>query len=66
MSRWWRMAAPRSSDWAILIRLLVGLLADLLLGAWGVDALTSLAIVWFVVKEGREAWRGEVCCEIDH
>lgn len=42
-----------------------GLIADLLLGAWWVDALTSLAIVWFVVKEGREAWSGEDCCEVD-
>ena len=29
-------------------------------GAWWIDAVTSLAIVWFLVKEGREAWeRGE-------
>ena len=23
---------------------------------------TSLGIVWFVVKEAREAWSGEDCC----
>jgi divalent metal cation (Fe/Co/Zn/Cd) transporter len=43
----------------------VGLIVDLLLGAWWVDAVTSLAIVWFVVKEGREAWKGEDCCDHD-
>jgi len=43
----------------------IGLTADLLLGAWWVDAVTSLAIVWFVVKEGREAWKGEECCDHD-
>ncbi|MGC1860978.1 MAG: cation transporter [Methylocystis sp.] len=43
----------------------IGLIADLLLGAWWVDAVTSLAIVWFVVKEGRESWRGEDCCHHD-
>jgi Co/Zn/Cd efflux system component len=43
----------------------VGLLADLLLGAWWVDAVTSLAIVWFVIKEGREAWIGNICCDDD-
>ena len=32
------------------------------LGAWWVDAVTSLGIVWFVVKEAREAWNGEDCC----
>jgi divalent metal cation (Fe/Co/Zn/Cd) transporter len=41
----------------------VGLLAQLALGAWWVDSVTSLAIVWFLVKEGREAWAGEDCCE---
>lgn len=41
----------------------VGLIADLLLGAWWVDAATSLTILWFVVKEGREAWRGGECCD---
>jgi hypothetical protein len=27
----------------------------------GPDAVTSLAIVWFLIKEGREAWQGETC-----
>jgi divalent metal cation (Fe/Co/Zn/Cd) transporter len=44
----------------------VGLLADLvLLGGWWVDAVTSLVIVGFVVKEAREAWSGEDCCDHD-
>jgi divalent metal cation (Fe/Co/Zn/Cd) transporter len=37
----------------------VGLLAQLAFGAWWIDAVTSLAIVWFLVKEGREAWESE-------
>jgi divalent metal cation (Fe/Co/Zn/Cd) transporter len=41
----------------------VGLLADWVLGAWWVDAVTSLGIVWFVVKEAREAWSGDDCCD---
>lgn len=36
-----------------------GLLAQLALGAWWVDSVTSLAIVYFLVKEGREAWTAE-------
>jgi divalent metal cation (Fe/Co/Zn/Cd) transporter len=43
----------------------ISLIADLLLGAWWVDTATSLAILWFVVKEGREAWKGEECCDHD-
>jgi divalent metal cation (Fe/Co/Zn/Cd) transporter len=38
---------------------LIGLVAQLALGAWWVDAATSLVIVWLLVKEGREAWKGE-------
>jgi hypothetical protein len=41
---------------------MVGLVANWLLAAWWVDAVTSLAIVWFIVKEAREAWSGEGCC----
>ncbi len=37
----------------------IGLGAQLAFGAWWIDAVTSLAIVWFLVKEGREAWEGE-------
>lgn len=32
-----------------------------LVGAWWIDGVGSLVIVWFLVKEGREAWRGEAC-----
>jgi len=35
------------------------LVAQLAFGAWWVDAVASLAIVWFLVREGREAWEGE-------
>ena len=39
----------------------LGLVAQFLVGAWWIDAVTSLAIVWFLVKEGREAWNQEAC-----
>jgi len=38
---------------------LIGLLAQLALGAWWVDTATSLVIVWLLVKEGHETWQGE-------
>jgi len=50
--------------WLSLV-VVVGLLVDRLTGAWWVDAVTSLAIVWFVVKEAHEAWSGEDCCDHD-
>ncbi len=43
----------------------LGLLVQLTLNAWWVDSVTSLAILWLVVKEGREAWKGEECCADD-
>jgi divalent metal cation (Fe/Co/Zn/Cd) transporter len=43
----------------------LGLLAQLALNAWWVDSVTSLAILWLVIKEGREAWKGEECCADD-
>jgi len=41
----------------------IGLLADLAFKAWWIDGITSLAIVWFLIREAREAWSGEPCCE---
>jgi divalent metal cation (Fe/Co/Zn/Cd) transporter len=41
---------------------LVGMVAQGMTGEWWVDAVASLGIIWFLVKEGREAWRGEDCC----
>jgi divalent metal cation (Fe/Co/Zn/Cd) transporter len=38
---------------------LIGMLAQFVLGAWWIDSVTSLALVWFLLKEGREAWEGE-------
>jgi len=42
--------------------LLVGLLANLLLGWSWADPIAALVIAAIAVKEGREAWRGEGCC----
>ncbi len=39
----------------------IGLLAQLTFGAWWIDSVASLAIVYFLVKEGLEAWEGEEC-----
>jgi divalent metal cation (Fe/Co/Zn/Cd) transporter len=42
--------------------LLIGLLANALLGAWWLDPAVALLIAGVAVKEGLEAWRGEGCC----
>jgi divalent metal cation (Fe/Co/Zn/Cd) transporter len=47
---------------------LVGLLANTLLGIWWLDPVVALAIAVLAITEGRRAWRGESCgcssCEI--
>ena len=45
--------------------LLVGLLGNVLVGAWWLDPIVGLLIAAVAVKEGREAWRGEGCCVAD-
>ncbi len=40
----------------------VGLIAQVLFHLWWVDGVTSLAITYLLVKEGREAWVGDDCC----
>ncbi len=41
------------------VTVLIGLIAQYAWDIWWIDAVTSLAIVYFLVKEGREAWEGE-------
>ncbi len=46
--------------WLSLITL-IGIGLNALLGWWWADPLAALAMTWFLVAEGREAWRGENC-----
>jgi divalent metal cation (Fe/Co/Zn/Cd) transporter len=48
--------------WLSLV-VVIGLLAQLAFEAWWVDSVASLAIVYFLIKEGREAWNGGECCD---
>jgi divalent metal cation (Fe/Co/Zn/Cd) transporter len=43
--------------------LLLGLGANALLGWWWADPGAALAIAALAIKEGRDAWRGEACCD---
>ncbi|MGW5241195.1 cation diffusion facilitator family transporter [Monashia sp. NPDC004114] len=42
--------------------LLVGLLANTLVGWWWLDPIAALVIAAVAVREGRENWRGDACC----
>jgi divalent metal cation (Fe/Co/Zn/Cd) transporter len=43
------------------VALLVGLLANAVLGWWWADPVAALVIAAVAAREGREAWRGEAC-----
>jgi divalent metal cation (Fe/Co/Zn/Cd) transporter len=43
--------------------LIVGLGANAVLGWWWADPAVALLIAAVAVREGREAWRGEACCD---
>jgi divalent metal cation (Fe/Co/Zn/Cd) transporter len=63
-SRALRADAVESITCGWLAFVVVGaLVAQFFIGAWWVDPLASLGVVWFVIREGREAWKGEECCE---
>ncbi len=40
---------------------LIGLLANTLLGVWWLDPVVALAIALLAITEGRRAWRGRSC-----
>jgi divalent metal cation (Fe/Co/Zn/Cd) transporter len=46
--------------WLSLVAV-ASLTAQVLFGFWWIDSIGSLAIVWLLIKEGREAWSGECC-----
>jgi divalent metal cation (Fe/Co/Zn/Cd) transporter len=48
------------------VMVVLGLTAQYLTEVWWIDSVTSLGIVWFLVKEGREAWSDEQCCDTCH
>jgi divalent metal cation (Fe/Co/Zn/Cd) transporter len=57
-------AVESMTCWWFSFVVVIGLLAQLALGAWWVDSVTSLVIVSLLVKEGREAWEDKDCCGV--
>ena len=45
--------------------LLVGLVLNALFHWWWADPVAALGIVYFLVREGTEAWNGDDCCSED-
>jgi len=47
----------------LAVALLIGLLANALVGWWWADPAAALVIAAVAVREGIQSWRGEGCCE---
>jgi divalent metal cation (Fe/Co/Zn/Cd) transporter len=45
------------------VALLIGLGANALFGLWWMDPAAALFIATVAIKEGRESWRGDGCCD---
>jgi divalent metal cation (Fe/Co/Zn/Cd) transporter len=43
---------------------LIGLLANQLLRWWWLDSVAGLLVAGVAVKEGIDAWRGDLCCDV--
>jgi divalent metal cation (Fe/Co/Zn/Cd) transporter len=48
---------------ALAATTLVGLVLFAAFGRWQADPVAALAVAWFAIREGREAWHGELACD---
>jgi len=55
-------AFQTTACWWLSLIALAGLGLNAALGWWWADPLAALGMTIFLVREGREAWKGEECC----
>jgi divalent metal cation (Fe/Co/Zn/Cd) transporter len=48
--------------WWLSLITLAGVGVNTLIGWWWADPAAALAMTWFLVREGRDAWHGDECC----
>lgn len=56
-------AFQTTACWWLSLIVLGGIGVNVLTGWWWADPLAAIAMTYFLVREGREAWQGEDCCE---
>jgi divalent metal cation (Fe/Co/Zn/Cd) transporter len=57
-------AFQTTACWWLSLAALVGIGLNAALSWWWADPLAAVVISLLIVHEGREAWRGEDCCEV--
>jgi divalent metal cation (Fe/Co/Zn/Cd) transporter len=55
-------AFQTTACWWLSVTALVGMGMNAALGWWWADPVAALAMSYFLVREGREAWKGDDCC----
>ncbi len=56
-------AFQTTACWWLSIIVLCGIGVNAITGWWWADPVAAIAMTVFLVREGREAWEGEECCE---
>lgn len=56
-------AFQTTACWWLSLIVLGGIGVNALTGWWWADPIAAIAMTYFLVREGREAWNGEDCCE---
>jgi len=56
-------AFQTTACWWLSLSALVGIGLNATWGLWWADPAAALAMTYFLAQEGREAWRGEDCCD---
>ena len=57
-------AFQTTACWWLSIIVLSGIGVNALTGWWWADPAAAIGMTVFLVREGREAWKGEDCCEV--
>ncbi|MGH2727627.1 MAG: cation diffusion facilitator family transporter [Actinomycetota bacterium] len=56
-------AFQTTACWWLSLIVLGGIGLNAIFGWWWADPAAAIGMSYFLVREGREAWRGEECCE---
>ncbi len=57
-------AFQTTACWWLSLIALAGIMVNALTGWWWADPVAAIAMCVFLVREGRDAWEGEVCCDV--
>ena len=57
-------AFQTTACWWLSLVVLSGIAVNALTGWWWADPAAALVMTYFLVREGRETWGGEECCEV--